>query len=95
MLTKKLFSLIFKINTISPFKHHFPTISNLLQPPNQLIQKTSKILQSLAIFFIKRTYQPNIRKRKRKHGFLKRLKTRNGRKIIRRRLKKGRKYLAV
>ncbi len=34
-------------------------------------------------------------KRKRKHGFLSRTKTRNGKKIVKRRRKKGRKRLTI
>lgn len=34
-------------------------------------------------------------KRKRKHGFLKRAKTRTGRQVLKRRIKKGRKRIAV
>lgn len=39
-------------------------------------------------------YQPNNLQRKRKHGFLARMRTRAGRKILERRKKKGRKWLS-
>jgi large subunit ribosomal protein L34 len=39
-------------------------------------------------------YQPSVLKRKRKHGFLVRMATPDGRKVILRRIMKGRKYLS-
>ncbi|KAF4621239.1 hypothetical protein D9613_000617 [Agrocybe pediades] len=79
-----------------PVQPHVPT---LFRPSPSLTPTTSSLftpLYQLSVRFAARgtEYQPSQRKRKRKHGFLARKRCVGGRKILSRRMAKGRKFLS-
>lgn len=92
-----IFNATKKLLALNPQpKIHGPPMLSLL-PNNVFIPPlTINPLFKLQVRFAARgtEYQPSQRKRKRKHGFLARKRSLGGRKILTRRMAKGRKFLS-
>jgi large subunit ribosomal protein L34 len=82
--------------------HETPVIFDLINNKNAL--GVSSVFNDISGYFeelfngilnVKRTFQPSLVRRKRKHGFLHRISTRHGIKILHARRRKGRKSLCA
>ena len=70
----------------SPCRH----MTALALPPPTFTGSLLETLESWSTWLIKRTFQPSIIRKRRKHGFLERTRTVGGRRVLNRRRHKGR-----
>lgn len=66
------------------------TNTSLVSIGETVINGLASLLGDLSTWLIKRTYQPSIIKKRRTHGFMKRKESVGGRRVLKRRLAKGR-----
>lgn len=66
-----------------------------LTPPREIAKSPTSFRFEKQEPIVKRTYQPHNKRRKRVHGFRKRMKTRGGQLTLSRRRRKGRRRLSV
>lgn len=77
---------------------NFPILNTIANTAFSLIQNSVSLVISdifSGIMMIKRTFQPSLIRMKRKHGFLARQQTKDGRKVLNRRKNKGRRRLCA
>ena len=66
------------------------TSSSLISVGGTLVDCLQSLLGDISTWFIKRTYQPSIIRKRRKHGFRRRKESVGGRRVLKRRMAKGR-----
>ncbi len=69
------------------------TSSSLISVGEKLVDSLQSLLDDISTWFIKRTYQPSIIRKRRKHGFRRRKESVGGRRVLKRRMAKGRSRL--
>lgn len=67
----------------------------LQQPESEQQRQEAQPVRDLLYEMVKRQYKPSVIRRKRKHGFMKRNRTANGRRILQRKRNKGRRRLSA
>lgn len=82
-------------SALTPAPTSAPSIVNPLSTPSPLSLPSNTLPSVTMLFKSLPTYRPSVIRRKRKHGFLKRTRTKDGVNLLKRRRAKNRKYLSA
>lgn len=86
----KIDPLLSQLGNLLPQNNPVGAITIATNTTTSIVGSLQSLLRDLSTWLIKRTFQPSIVRKRRKHGFLRRQESVGGRRVLKRRAAKGR-----